>query len=159
MPARSATIWSDSGRHPRPIRSVMLAQCCSPNSCNFLLWSNEKTSATFKYRPLASRKMIFRFVDYPILGLNLGFEISDICRRAIRRRSADAPCAVFALLCPNRQVRIYVAHESEYALIRLDRKRRAAGCVPGTSRKWGANEGYVPGIADAHLQQELDAPL
>ena len=69
--------------------------------------------------------MIFRFVDYPILGLNLGFEISDICRRAIRRRSADATCAVFALLCPNRQVRIYVAHEGEYALIRLDRKRRA----------------------------------
>jgi hypothetical protein len=41
--------------------------------------------------------MIFRFVDYPILGLNLGFEISDICRRAVRRRSADAPCAVRAL--------------------------------------------------------------
>jgi hypothetical protein len=75
--------------------------------------------------------MIFRFVDYPILGLNLGFEISDICRRAIRRSGADAPCAVFALLCPNRQVRIYVAHEAEYALIRLDRKRRA-GCLPGT---------------------------
>ena len=90
--------------------------------------------------------MIFRFVDYPILGLNLGFEISDICRRAIRRRSADAPGAVFALLRPNRQVRIYVAHEAEYALIRLDRKRRA-GCLPGTSRKWVANgqepEGYV----------------
>src|SRR6516165_2860743 len=78
----------------------------SPNSCNFPPWSDEKALATFKYGPLASRKMIFRFVDYPILRLNLGFEISDICRRAIRRRSADAPCAVFALLCPNRQVRI-----------------------------------------------------
>jgi len=41
--------------------------------------------------------MIFRFVYYPILCLNFGFEISNICRKPIQRRSADAPPAIFAL--------------------------------------------------------------
>jgi len=74
-------------------------------------WSDEKASASFEYGPIAFWKMFFRFVDYPILCLNLGFEISDICRKAIRRRSAHTPRAVFALQGPNRKVWIYVAHE------------------------------------------------
>jgi hypothetical protein len=57
-------------------------------------------------------KMFFRFMNYPVLRLNLGFEISDICRKAIQRRSAHTPAAVFALECPNRNAWIYVAHES-----------------------------------------------
>lgn len=44
-------------------------------------WSDEKASASFEYGPIAFWKMFFRFVDYPILCLNLGFEISDICRK------------------------------------------------------------------------------
>jgi hypothetical protein len=55
-----------------------------------------KTSASFEYGPIAFRKMFFRFVDYPILCLNLGFEITDIRRRAVWLRSAHTPRAVFA---------------------------------------------------------------
>jgi putative transposase len=55
--------------------------------------------------------MFFRFMDHPILCLNLGFEIPDICRKAVQRRSAYTPRAVFALEGPNRKVWIYVAHE------------------------------------------------
>jgi len=73
--------------------------------------STKKAPASFEHGPIVSRKMIFRFVNYPILCLNLGFEISDICRKAIQRRSAHTPRAVFALEGPNRKVWIYVAHE------------------------------------------------
>jgi hypothetical protein len=73
--------------------------------------SDEKASASFKYGPIAFWKMLFRLVNDPILCLNLGFEISNIGRNAIQRRSAHAPRAIFALEGPNRNVWIYVAHE------------------------------------------------
>jgi len=75
------------------------------NECRFPPpWSVEKPSVEFA--PVAASEIIFRFVDYPILGFNLGFEISDICRRGIRQRSADAPRAVFA--CSGLIVRIWI---------------------------------------------------
>jgi hypothetical protein len=71
-------------------------------------WTVEKPSVEFAL--IAANEMIFRFVEYPMLGFNLGFEISDICRWAIRQRSADTPRAVVVLQWPN-QAWIYVAHK------------------------------------------------
>jgi hypothetical protein len=71
----------------------------------------QKASASFEYGPMAFWKMFFRFMDYPVLCFNLGFEISDICRKAVQWRSAHTPAAIFALERPNRNVWIYVAHE------------------------------------------------
>jgi len=39
----------------------------------------EIASASSDNGRVSSSKMILRFVDYPILGLNLGLEISDVC--------------------------------------------------------------------------------
>jgi hypothetical protein len=72
-------------------------------------WTLEKPSVEFA--PVPASEMIFRLVEYPILGFNFGFEISDICCWAIRQRSADTPRAVFALQWPNSQAWIYVAHK------------------------------------------------
>jgi hypothetical protein len=77
----------------------------------------QKASASLKYGPIAFWKMFFRFVDYPILCLYLGFEISNISRNAIQRRGAHTPRAIFALEGPNCNVWIYVAHEPSMRLL------------------------------------------